>query len=172
MVLNLSWPAVSLHTHASVRQRGPRRAAALQQSSRCWRTAGFAAGLPASLHDGWLSDTGKEMFLFGRALSRTDGNNAFPRHRAAGDAYHTCSFTFFPSTSMVFTLKSMPGREEGDREREKELIHHRWMPKTPTRADRGRPVQGLVKCGTEFPRASSFCCCLKAFCFHLARVTL
>lgn len=29
-------------------------------------------------------------------------------------SYQTCSFTFFPSTSMVFTLKSMPGRQQGD----------------------------------------------------------
>lgn len=34
----------------------------------------------------------------------------------ASSTYQTCSFTFFPSTSMVFTLKSMPGRGERDRE--------------------------------------------------------
>lgn len=45
--------------------------------------------------------------------------SASPYHKPFADkqphatSYQTCSFTFFPSTSMVFTLKSIPGRQQG-----------------------------------------------------------
>lgn len=66
-----------------------------------------------SLYDRWLSDTEKKKFLFGRApISQNRPKQSI--------SYQTCSFTFFPSTSMVFTLKSMPGRGERDREEEKQ----------------------------------------------------
>lgn len=51
--------------------------------------------------------------------STNQGLSASPYHKPFADkqphatSYQTCSFTFFPSTSMVFTLKSIPGRQQG-----------------------------------------------------------
>lgn len=67
---------------------------------------------------GQLNDIRALCIILHNSGSSAPTNSTFPQKGSAEASYHTCSFTFLPSTSMVFTLKSMPGRwgQRGDKD--------------------------------------------------------